>query len=287
MTYDEAWAGYLQAVNDGLSAYPFEGAPETCRDAMRYSLLSPGKRLRGILCLAAADSAGGSGAALPCAMALEMVHAYSLIHDDLPAMDNDSLRRGKPTNHIVYGEAMAILAGDGLLTEAFSCLASAGDDALAGRLTRVLSLAAGAGGMVGGQALDIENATPGDYEALRRMEALKTGCLIRASVELGLVAANADETLVEAGRRYGSHLGLAFQLIDDLLDVKGTQDAMGKTLGKDAREGKTTAVSILGLEGAFKAAQAATDEAIKSLAPFGERGLFLRETAKRMLSRVS
>ena len=287
MTYEEAWARYLETVNEGLAAYSFSAVGGTCREAMRYSLLSPGKRLRGILCLAAAESAGGSEAALPCAMALEMVHAYSLIHDDLPAMDNDTLRRGKPTNHVVYGEAMAILAGDGLLTEAFSCLASIGDDALAGKLTRVLSHAAGAGGMVGGQALDIENASPGDWEALRRMEALKTGCLICAAVEMGLTAAQADKELMEAGRQYGENLGLAFQLIDDILDVKGSREAMGKTPGKDAQEGKTTAVSILGLEGALQAAQRATEEAVSSLGPFGGRGVFLQEIARHMLSRVS
>ena len=162
MTYDARWSAYRQTVEEYLQAYAFPGVPDRCREAMRYSLLSPGKRLRAVLCLAAADSAGGAAEALPCACALEMVHAYSLIHDDLPAMDNDTMRRGMPTNHIVFGEAMAILAGDGLLTEAFTCLGQVGDDALAGRLVRLLARAAGAAGMVGGQALDIENTSEGD-----------------------------------------------------------------------------------------------------------------------------
>ena len=286
MTFDERWAAYKQKVDAALDAYPFPDTPKSLLEAMRYSLLSPGKRLRGILCLAAADAAGGAEAALPCACALEMVHAYSLIHDDLPAMDNDSLRRGLPTNHVVYGEAMAILAGDGLLTEAFGCLGSAGDDALCGRLTRLLSRAAGACGMVGGQALDMQKTAKGDLAALRAMEEKKTGCLIRVSVELGLTAAQADQELLLAGSLYGTRLGYAFQLIDDILDVVGDAKAMGKTLGKDALEDKATAVSILGLEKARAAAEEATRQAVEALAPFGERGAFLQQLAQHMLTRA-
>jgi geranylgeranyl diphosphate synthase type II len=243
---------------------------------MRYSVFAGGKRLRPVLTLAAAEAASAGAPpdsdpvrfhaaarlALPAACAIEMIHTYSLIHDDLPAMDNDTLRRGRPTLHVVHGDGIAILAGDGLHAEAFTLLAREpaehGDPSLAERKLRVLQLvgeAAGPIGMVGGQAIDLQAAgqTPGpritlDPDGLRAMHARKTGALIRAAASAGAIIVGADNRVVAAIDRYATELGLAFQIVDDILDVEGTAADLGKTVGKDAAEAKPTYPAFFGIE---------------------------------------
>jgi geranylgeranyl diphosphate synthase type II len=230
---------------------------------MRYSVSAGGKRLRPILCLASAEAVGGDWRqAMPAACAIEFIHTYSLIHDDLPAMDNDTLRRGQPTLHVVAGEAMAILAGDGLLTEAFALMArepSESDPSLAARKVRVIDIVAagaGAAGMVGGQAIDLACVTPDaagvlpaplDAESLRAMHARKTGALIRASACAGAVMGGGSDAQIEAIDRAAAELGLAFQIIDDVLDIEGASADLGKTAGKDAAAGKPTYPALYGL----------------------------------------
>jgi geranylgeranyl pyrophosphate synthase len=238
--------------------------PAVVADAMRYSVMAGGKRLRPVLCLSSADAVGGDRAlAMPAACAIELIHTYSLIHDDLPSMDDDTLRRGRPTLHVVAGEGMAILAGDGLHAEAFGLLArepETDDPALVRRKLRVVRLiaeAAGAGGMVGGQALDLSAVTPDadgrlpapfDADGLRTMHAKKTGALIRASAVAGAIMGGGSEPAIEAVGRCGADLGLAFQIVDDILDVEGASASLGKTAGKDAASGKPTYPSLYGLD---------------------------------------
>ncbi|OLC51735.1 MAG: hypothetical protein AUH43_01835 [Acidobacteria bacterium 13_1_40CM_65_14] len=248
--------------------------PAIVSDAMRYSVFAGGKRLRPILTLAAADAVeranvrhrpSGAGEAtllaLPAACAIEMIHTYSLIHDDLPAMDNDTLRRGRPTLHVVYGDGIAILAGDGLHAEAFTLLArepASGDHEIVSRKLRVLRVigdAAGPAGMVGGQAIDLQAAgqAPGraitlDGQGLRAMHARKTGALIRASAVSGAIMAGATTDIINAIDRYATDVGLAFQIVDDILDVEGKAEQLGKTAGKDAADAKPTYPSLFGLE---------------------------------------
>lgn len=230
-------------------------------EAMRYSLEAGGKRVRPVLCLLACEAVGGPlEAALPGAVALEYVHTYSLIHDDLPAMDDDDLRRGRPTNHKVYGEGPAILAGDGLLTEAFAVLATTGRaDAVA-----LLAEVAGWRGMVGGQALDLEGEHHLDYglDHLQTIHRLKTGALLRGAVELGGLLGGASPAQREALRTYGEALGLAFQIQDDILDATSDAATLGKRAGKDQGRGKITYPSLLGLDGARRALQEATERAL-------------------------
>lgn len=220
--------------------------------AMEYSLLAGGKRLRPILTLECCRLCGGNmEAALPLGCAVEMVHTYSLIHDDLPAMDNDDLRRGKPTNHKVFGEATAILAGDGLLTAAFGVIADASALSERQRLeaVRALSAAAGPQGMVGGQMLDMDGEDrPLSRPELEELQRLKTGALIGCAARLGCIAAHADEQTMQAIEGYAQRLGLAFQVRDDILDVTSTVEDLGKPIGSDAEQGKTTFVTLLGLE---------------------------------------
>jgi geranylgeranyl diphosphate synthase type II len=262
-----------QAVDAALERFVPDAAcaPAVVCDAMRYSLFAGGKRLRPMLVLAAAeavaerleaDAAAANTLALPAACALEMIHTYSLVHDDLPAMDNDTLRRGRPTAHVVYGEGMAILAGDALLTEALALLArephdpgAIGEAELNRRKLRACAIiadAAGAGGMVGGQALDLQAAVPGapplDADGLREMHGRKTGALIRAAAVAGAVMAGATIELEAAVSRYAVQAGLAFQIVDDILDVEGASADLGKTPGKDAAAGKPTYPALYGLE---------------------------------------
>lgn len=283
----ESYQEYQRLCEEALSACVFPGAEEENLEAMRYSLLGGGKRLRGVLVLASCVCAGGEAErALPAACAVEMVHAYSLIHDDLPAMDNDVLRRGKPTCHVRFGEAQAILAGDGLLTEAFSVLAESYEAPVGAGLVALLSRAAGPGGMVGGQVLDMSPPREADLAWLRKMVGKKTGCLIEASVEMGLKCAGAGEEWMACGRRYGIHLGRAFQIVDDILDVVGDEKTLGKSIGKDAAEEKRTFVTLLGLEEARRQALEETGHAVSALEPFGERGAFLSRLARDMLDRI-
>ena len=259
---EAALAGFLPAPPE---------VPAQVADAMRYSLMAGGKRLRPLLVLAGAESvaqavagseAAARAAAMPAACALEMIHTYSLIHDDLPAMDDDDLRRGRPTSHVVYGEGMAILAGDGLQAEAFSLLArepQGHHPTLMTRKLRALALvaaAAGPAGMVGGQAIDLAavspapgvSAVPLDPAGLQAMHMRKTGALIRASVVAGAVMAGADGRLIAAVDDYGKEIGLAFQIVDDILDVEGAAATLGKTAGKDEAAGKPTYPAFFGLE---------------------------------------
>jgi geranylgeranyl pyrophosphate synthase len=237
--------------------------PAIVSDAMRYSVFAGGKRLRPILTLAAAEAIDrdASNLALPAACAIELIHTYSLIHDDLPAMDNDTLRRGRPTLHVVYGDGIAILAGDGLHAEAFTLLArepGGNDPAIVARKLRVLRMigdAAGPAGMVGGQAIDLQAAgqAPGgavalDADGLRAMHARKTGALIRASAVSGAIMAGGSDDLVFAIDAYATDVGLAFQIVDDILDVEGAAEELGKTAGKDAADSKPTYPSLFGLD---------------------------------------
>jgi geranylgeranyl diphosphate synthase type II len=264
--------------------------PLRVREAMQYSLRAGGKRLRPTLALASAEAVAlanrsdvelGRAVALPAACALELIHTYSLIHDDLPAMDDDTLRRGRPTNHVVFGEGMAILAGDGLLTEAFALMAREPadvDDARKLRAIRIVADAAGACGMVGGQAIDLEAAgsdTALDGEGLRAMHARKTGALIRASAAAGAVMAGAGDAQLAAIERFASELGLAFQIVDDILDVEGASQDLGKTAGKDAAAGKPTYPALYGLDVSRRMAAECVDRALAALAGPEESGLCL------------
>jgi geranylgeranyl diphosphate synthase, type II len=255
-------------------------APAVVDSAMRYSLLAGGKRLRPILCLASADAVGGERhMALPAACAIELIHTYSLIHDDLPAMDNDTMRRGRPTLHVVAGEGMAILAGDGLLTEAFHVLARepvSRDPQVAMRKLRVIETigrAAGVVGMVGGQAIDLASVTPDstgrlpplDATALRSMHARKTGALIRASAVSGAIMGAGSDAQIAAIDRAAGEFGLAFQIVDDILDVEGVAATLGKTAGKDAAAGKPTYPALYGLDASRRMAAECLDRAAAAL----------------------
>ncbi len=266
----------LLPLLDSALTVPFrQGDAVRLGEAMRYSLEAGGKRVRPVLCLLACEAVGGTSAqALPGALALEYVHTYSLIHDDLPAMDDDDLRRGRPTNHKVFGEGHAILAGDALLTEAFGVLAAADLDP--GKRAEALALLAeGAGwrGMAGGQALDLEGETLKTYDLdhLQLIHRLKTGALLCASVEIGAVLGGASPAERFALRAYGEAIGLAFQIQDDILDATATDAELGKRAGKDAGKGKITYPSLLGLDGARKALSEATENALCQLASLPNR----------------
>ncbi len=247
---------YLKSYIDTLSE-----SPQQLRDAMAYSLFGPGKRIRPALVLLCYVAAGGDdpnhAIALPPAAAIEMIHCFSLIHDDLPAMDNDDLRRGRPTNHKVYGDALAILAGDALNTLPFELLASrVVDSALAIKLVRELAHATGVQGMIGGQVLDTchpeqarsGGSAPPTLADLQRIHRMKTGALIRCACRMGALCANATANTLGAIDTYGGAIGLAFQIVDDILDVTATEEQMGKRTGKDAAIGKLTYPSLVGLE---------------------------------------
>ncbi|MBX7098606.1 MAG: polyprenyl synthetase family protein [Myxococcaceae bacterium] len=230
-------------------------APARLVEAMRYSLMAGGKRLRPILVLAFADAAaratqGGGEPANDAAVAVEMIHTYSLIHDDLPAMDDDDLRRGRPTNHKVYGEAMAILAGDALLTDALASVAGGpgGRPEVRAALTHELAYAAGARGMVGGQVLDIAEDRPAELDYLVRLHRMKTGALLKAACRMGAIAGGASTEQLAAADRFGDSIGLAFQIADDVLDVTASAETMGKPTGADADAGRHTFPAVVGLE---------------------------------------
>jgi geranylgeranyl diphosphate synthase type II len=268
--------------------------PPTLSRAVRYSLFAGGKRLRPTLVLAAAEAVGGRiEDALPTAAAFEMIHTYSLIHDDLPAMDDDSLRRGKPTSHVVFGEAMAILAGDALQAHAFGVIAESPppcrlSSELRVRAIALLADAAGARGMVGGQVADLESeGKPADAETLEFIHRHKTGALIRAAVEVGAVVGGGDEDEVSELRKFGDEIGLAFQIVDDLLDVVGTTETLGKSAGKDAKAGKATYPAVHGMEEARRRARELRERALPRLERFGDGGKPLAILAERVVSRSS
>lgn len=278
---DSSFTEYLQArrveieaaLAAALPAPP--DCPSVVADAMRYSVAAGGKRLRPILCLAAAEAVGGDRrVAMPAACAIELIHTYSLVHDDLPAMDNDTLRRGRPTLHVVAGEGMAILAGDGLLTEAFALLArlpETADPAMLSRklrVSRVVAVAAGATGMVGGQALDLDGSSM-NADSLRIMHSKKTGALIRASAVAGAIMAGATDAIVDRVGAAAADFGLAFQIVDDILDVEGHSAQLGKTAGKDAAAGKPTYPALYGLDEARTMAAECLQRAERALATAG------------------
>lgn len=262
---------------------------ETLAAAMKYSLMAGGKRLRPILLMAAADAVGAKGTDyLTAGCALEMIHTYSLIHDDLPAMDNDDYRRGKLTNHKVYGDGMAVLAGDALLTLAFEVLTRQQhtDAATLLRVVKEISTAAGMNGMVGGQAIDLESEGKHiDMETLRRMHMGKTGALFRAALRSGAILAGADEKKLAALTDYAEKFGLAFQITDDILDVIGDEKFIGKPVGSDIRNEKSTYVTLTSLEEAQKLAKETVDGAVAALQDFGPEADFLRQLVRYMLER--
>jgi geranylgeranyl diphosphate synthase, type II len=235
----------------GELRFSSDAATDGLDDAMRYSLMAGGKRIRPVLCLAAARSAGSDPAdVLPAAAAIELIHTYSLIHDDLPAMDDDDLRRGRPTSHVVHGEDVAILAGDGLFAEAIGlfCRTQQGDPARVLDALGELALATGVDGMVGGQYVDVTADDRVDADGLRNLHSLKTGRLIAASVLVPLLIAGLDDRRLDPYRRYAAELGVLFQIVDDILDVTGSDEELGKPQGSDERHGKVTYVSLFGLE---------------------------------------
>ncbi len=282
---DEALGLYLPEEDEDPKAL----CPARLASAMRYSVLGGGKRLRPILCLLAAEACGGDiTSALPAACALEMVHTYSLIHDDLPAMDDDDLRRGRPTCHKAFDEATAVLAGDGLLTLAFEVVAKHVQPAEAAiACVRILAEGAGPEGMVGGQMADLqaEGRTDATLEALEAIHRRKTGALLRASLRMGAVVAGANEATLRALDVYGHAVGLAFQIIDDLLDVEGDETKLGKRVGKDSELGKWTYPGLLGVEGSRQRARQLAEEAVEALALLGEQGERLRALALDLLER--
>ena len=264
---------------------PVPECPQVVHDAMSYSLHAGGKRLRPILCLASADAVGGDRAvALPAACAIELIHTYSLIHDDLPAMDNDTMRRGRPTLHVVAGEGIAILAGDGLLTQAFSHLSteprSTDPEVIARKLEviRIIAAAAGPIGMVGGQAIDLATVTPDgrgrlpaplDEQGVRIMHSKKTGALLRAAGRAGAVMGGGSQQQVAAIDDASAEFGLAFQIVDDILDVEGVSADLGKTAGKDAASGKPTYPSMYGVQASRRMARECLERAERMLGAAG------------------
>ncbi|PIG92702.1 geranylgeranyl diphosphate synthase CrtE [Gloeocapsopsis sp. IPPAS B-1203] len=266
--------------------------PEKIYEAMRYSLLAGGKRLRPILCLATCELTGGTAEmATPTACAVEMIHTMSLIHDDLPAMDNDDYRRGRLTNHKVYGEDIAILAGDGLLAYAFEYVAASTENVPAQRVLQVISRlgrAVGAAGLVGGQVVDLESEGKADVsiDTLNFIHNHKTAALLEACVVCGAILAGAPEADLQRLTRYAQNIGLAFQIVDDILDITATQEELGKTAGKDLQAQKATYPSIWGLEESQRQAQQLIQAAIAELDSFGEKALPLQAIAKFITSRT-
>jgi geranylgeranyl diphosphate synthase type II len=293
MNLREYLAQQQQLVDSELDRLvpPETTPPETIHRAMRYSLFAGGKRIRPILCIEAARTiASESSGILPTACSLELIHTYSLIHDDLPALDNDDYRRGKLTNHKVFGDAMAILAGDSLLTLAFQVLAQLeAPDRTKTRLIAELAVAAGTvGGMIGGQVADLEGeGKPPGAELLDTIHRAKTGALLRASLRMGATAAGASETQYDALSCYGEHVGLAFQIVDDILDVEESSEALGKTAGKDAAQHKITFPAVYGLEASRRMAQEECERAHAVLAPFGDQAQRLNELADLIVHRKS
>lgn len=286
-----------RAVVEGALSRFMLPAGEPFRDhieAMRYSLFAGGKRVRPILCLAAGSAVDSSPGTLtnllPVSCALECIHTYSLIHDDLPAMDNDELRRGKPTNHMLYGEAGAILAGDGLLTYAFQLLCDEQTGTLSPasrlRLVSIIAKAAGSLGMVGGQALDIANENKEfPFTTLQTIHRSKTGALITCSVQAGAVAAAASQEQFDSLTVYGDNVGLAFQIVDDLLNATSTTEQLGKAAGSDARRGKATYPAFFGLDETRRLAREAVDRAIAALSGFDAKAEPLRALADYIYAR--
>ena len=282
-------------VNEALKEiFPPSTAPSRqIVEAMNYSLFAGGKRLRPILCMAGAEAVGGNGrSVLPVACALELIHTYSLIHDDLPVMDDDDMRRGKPTSHKVFGEALAVLAGDGLLTEAFRIMTLTDThqgQVNAQSLLRVVALiaeAAGYQGMVGGQVVDIQSEGKDvDLPLVEFIHIHKTGALITASVSSGAILGGGEETQISAIKEYGQKIGLAFQISDDILDIEGDSAEMGKSIGGDVEKKKITFPSVIGIDRSKTIQQEMVDQALEALKPFDHRAGPLRQIAAYIIER--
>ena len=267
MTYEERYKEYIELIEDGLSTY-FPKSPtsqERIFEAMRYSLFGGGKRIRPVILLEFCRVCGGSiEQALPFACALEMIHTYSLIHDDLPCMDNDDLRRGRPTNHKVFGDAIALLAGDALLNGAFECIFSQGElePSKVLEAAKIIASSSGAFGMIGGQVMDIENENLSpDAMRIKQTYKLKTGALISAAAEVGCAIAGADAVMRKSASVFAHNIGLAFQLVDDLLDIIGEEETVGKTLRSDNKQHKSTFAHIYGLDMCKHLAEVLTESA--------------------------
>jgi geranylgeranyl diphosphate synthase, type II len=294
MELKEYLAERLELIDRALKRYlpPVDAMPARLHQAMHYSVFAGGKRIRPVLAIASCEAVGGDmGSALPAACAVEMIHTYSLIHDDLPAMDDDDYRRGRLTNHKVYGEATAVLAGDALLTDAFALLAgpAVGSDVSAKirlRMVHTIARAAGSAGMVGGQAADMDaEGKETDLPTLQFIHTRKTGSLILASAQVGAMAGGADEEELAAITRYGEAAGLAFQIADDILDIVGDQAVLGKDTGKDQARGKATYPALLGIEQSRRRARELRDLAIEALAPLGDRAEPLCAIARFIVDR--
>ncbi len=284
-------AARLRLVQDGLERYTPHASvpPASLHEAMRYSLFCGGKRIRPLLCIASAEAVGGSAEAiLPTACALEMVHTFSLIHDDLPAIDDDDFRRGAPTAHKKFGEAMAILAGDALHTLAFGTITryQSGDPALLLRVVSLIADASGTMGMVGGQVDDIfYEGKAVDAATLRNIHERKTGALLHAAILSGAWLAGAGVAQEKALREYGEHIGLAFQIVDDILDVTGDDAKLGKQTGSDQKNEKATYPRVFGLEDSFRLAREASEAALSALSPLDHRAEPLRAFARYIVER--
>ncbi len=289
-------AAQKRIVDEALKTYlpPPQGLQKTVIEAVHYSVFAGGKRLRPILCMAAAEIVGGTRqSVLPAACAVEMIHTYSLIHDDLPAMDDDDYRRGKLTSHKVYGEAMAILAGDALLTEAFHLLTRLSSDhggshapTTVLRIVEILSRASGYQGMIGGQVIDLESENRDvDMATVEEMHRRKTGALLTAAVEMGAVLGGGSAEQVNLLGRFGHHFGLVFQITDDLLDIEGDAEIMGKQPGSDMAKNKKTYPSLIGLEASREAARRHVDAALATLQGFDGKADPLRAITEYLLVR--
>ena len=282
---------YTQEVESRMAQlYVTSGAVEPLKSSMGYSLFAGGKRLRPTLLLAACDLFCETHAhAIDFACAVEMIHTYSLIHDDLPAMDNDIMRRGRPTNHMLYGEGIALLAGVGLYSIAIEAMLSCVNATKAQPQIAAMQLilqSSGCGGILSGQTLDLAQNTSGTQEGLDRLNELKTGVMFINALLAGATLGNAPEQALESIRVYGKSIGLCFQIVDDILDVEGDAEQLGKSIGKDEKLGKTTYVSLLGAEQAKQTVKTLTQQAVDALQPFGNRGAFLSEMALQLSQRI-
>ena len=278
--HEKSYQIYLEKINEALQKYmPKATSQKEVIDAMNYSLLAGGKRIRPVLVLEFCRLVGGDvDKALPFACALEMIHTYSLVHDDLPAMDNDDFRRGRPTNHKMFGEAIAVLAGDALLNLAFETVVENTDVGEKETLLALkeLSCASGVYGMIGGQTMDIVNEGKAvGEESLVIMHAMKTGALILAGAKMGCIVGGASDEQIKSAERYASNIGLGFQIIDDILNVVGSQEKIGKSVGSDKENGKTTFVDLLGLTEARNRAEKLTDAAMEGAKQFSDCGFLL------------
>ena len=284
--HGQAVEAYLVSLK---SRYP--SAPARLLEAIEYSLMAGGKRLRPALVLETAHACGAAPddrSALAAAGAIELIHTFSLVHDDLPAMDDDDLRRGRPTNHKVFGEAMAILAGDAMVTMALELIATDAEPRVVPALVRELAGASGPGGMIGGQVLDIDGENVSlSLDELRQLHAMKTGALLTCACRMGAIAAGASAGELDAVTAYGRHLGLAFQIVDDLLDVTSTAEQMGKATGKDAEKGKNTYPVLMGVEASRREADQQLSSALGGLQPLGESAAGLRQLATFVVDRKS